>query len=98
MTRTTPLRPGCITLGALGALLWSAALTQGAPAPGHYLRNPAGHGSTVVFELDDHIWRQQGDGIAERITDEDVRETVPALSPDGSLVAYVAVMGASQEV
>jgi tricorn protease len=92
-----------ITLAALSALLWGGVLTpaslaQVALETKHYLRNPAGHGLTVVFEFDDHIWQQQADGRARRITDADTYETAPVLSPDGSLVAYVAVSDSSHEV
>jgi tricorn protease len=93
----------CITHLSMSVVLWSIVFTQASlaqvlPVSRLYLRNPAGRGSTVVFESDDHIWQQQNDGLPRRITNADIRETVPRISPDGSLVAYVGVLDGSQEI
>lgn len=64
----------------------------------YFFRHPTGHGSTVVFEFHGHVWWQEGNSIAKRVTDSDTNETTPVLSPDGLRVAYVALGDSSDEI
>ncbi len=66
---------------------------------GTYLRNPVGHDGIVIFEFHDRLWRQdKGATAARRVTEGDMTEMTPALSPDGSRVAYAAGDGIVFEI
>jgi tricorn protease len=78
--------------------LMATSSAEGVPKAQYFFRNPTGHGSTVVFEFYGHIWRQDGGGVAKRVTNAETDETAPILSPDGLRVAYVALGNSSDEV
>ena len=51
-------------------------------------------GKTLIFGAAGFLWRQRIEGgAAERISSGDVYEDCPALSPDGSRLAFVRILG-----
>jgi len=74
---------------ALFALL--AAFTGLAQTPrGHY-RQPALHGDTIVFVAEGDLWQVPvKGGVAQRLTSHPGTESWPAISPDGTTLAFVA--------
>ena len=63
----------------------------GAANPEGYYRQPALHGDTVVFVAEGDLWKVHVDGgIAERLTTHPAAESMPAISPDGSRIAFAA--------
>ena len=59
-------------------------MTQGYP------RYPTIQGETVVFTAEDDLWAVPiAGGTAQRLTTGKAAATLPALSPDGTLIAYV---------
>ena len=74
-------------------LVWFVAVagSVGAVSPDGYYRQPALHGATVVFVAEGDLWKVHADGgVAERLTTHPAAETLPAISPDGSQIAFVA--------
>lgn len=73
--------------GALFASLAHAA----AAGPDGYYRQPAIHGETVVFVAESDLWKvPAAGGVATRLTSHAGDESLPAISPDGQLVAFIA--------
>lgn len=59
-------------------------------APQGYYRWPTIHGDTVVFVCEDDLWSVSASGgVARRLTANPGSVQSPALSPDGSLLAFV---------
>ncbi|MCS6940232.1 MAG: PDZ domain-containing protein [Roseiflexaceae bacterium] len=59
-------------------------------APQGYYRWPTIHGDTVVFVCEDDLWSVPASGgVARRLTANPGSVWSPALSPDGSLLAFV---------
>ena len=84
-----------IALGLLGALMLSSA----APAHVGYYRFPALHEDTLVFSAEGDLWVVGAEGgAARRLTTHDGEETHPAISPDGTLVAFCAHYEGPEEV
>ena len=56
-----------------------------------YYRQPAVHGDTVVFVAEGDLWKAAvTGGVATRLTSHPGDELLPAISPDGATVAFVA--------
>ncbi len=64
-----------------------------------YYRNPAVHGDTIVFTSEGDLWTVNlKGGTAERLTTAPGTETMPAISPDGKTVAFLADYEGPNEV
>ena len=74
---------------------------QSASATGQegYYRHPAIHGDTIVFVAEGDLWRVPvSGGVASRLTTHPSYEGRPAISPDGSRVAFNAQYEGGTEV
>ena len=59
------------------------------PAPVGYYRHPSIHGDLIVFASEDDLWSTASTGgQASRITANSGSAMLPALAPDGSLLAF----------
>jgi tricorn protease len=66
--------------------------------PGYY-RFPAIHEDAVIFTAEGDLWRVDiGGGIAQRLTSHPGMEAHPAVSPDGSTLAFTAQYEGPTEV
>ncbi len=64
-----------------------------------YYRYPALHGDIIVFSAEGDLWKVGLDGgIARRLTSHHGREINPAISPDGSMIAFTAQYEGPYEV
>ncbi len=64
-----------------------------------YYRFPAIHGETVVFAAEGDLWKTTiKGGVARRLTSHPGEESNPAISPDGSLLAFSAQYEGPTEV
>jgi tricorn protease len=73
------------------ALAWLAAASAGAETQLGYYRFPSLHGDTLVFTAEGDLWRVGAEGgVAQRLTSHPAEESRPALSPDGTRVAFSA--------
>ena len=76
-------------------LIVSLALVAGlaatlAAGPVGYYRQPVLSGDSVVFVAEGDLWKvPQTGGVATRLTSHPASETMPAISPDGTTVAFV---------
>ena len=83
----------CIFLSILFAAAPSPAAVEG------YYRDPAIRGDTLVFAAKGDLWRVDSrGGIAQRLTTLAGGEGRPALSPDGSTLAFRATYEGPTEV
>jgi tricorn protease len=64
-----------------------------------YYRFPAIHGNTIVFTSEGDLWTVGvGGGLAQRLTTHPGMESMPAISPDGKLIAFSAQYEGPTEV
>jgi len=67
--------------------------------PKGYFRYPAIHDRTIVFTAEGDLWKVGAEGgTALRLTTHPAEETRPAISPDGSTVAFCASYEGPREV
>src|SRR4051794_516532 len=75
-----------------------AATAVSAAEPGYY-RQPAVHGDTVVFVAEGDLWSVPvAGGRATRLTTHPAAEERPAVSPDGTTLAFAARYEGSTDV
>jgi tricorn protease len=80
------------------AFLLLAAAEPAAIAQGYY-RFPAIRGEVVVFAAEGDLWQVgRSGGVASRLTSHPANEACPALSPDGSTLAFSAAYEGPVEV
>jgi tricorn protease-like protein/C-terminal processing protease CtpA/Prc len=73
----------------LALFLFAFAAT--AQTPRGYYRQPAIHGDVILFVAEGDLWRVPvAGGIAQRLTSHPGQETFPAISPDGTTLAFAA--------
>lgn len=85
-------------LGLILALILSPtqALAQGFEG---YYQQPDLHGNTLVFVAEGDLWKVPvTGGLAQRLTTHTEVESHPAISPDGSTIAYSATYEGPREV
>lgn len=82
------------------ALMLGLCLATGTAVAGNaYYRSPVLHGDTVVFVAEGDLWSVPvSGGSARRLTTHPAQEDQPAISPDGSQLAFVAAYEGSSEV
>jgi len=74
----------------LGFSLQAGAQPDSSGSAGYY-RFPAIHNRTIVFTAEGDLWKVDLDGgLAQRLTTHHASETHPAISPDGSVIAFMA--------
>lgn len=67
------------------------AFATAAQTPRGYLRQPAIHGDVILFVAEGDLWRVPASGgLAQRLTSHPGQETFPAISPDGTTLAFAA--------
>ena len=64
-----------------------------------YYRFPAIHGDTIVFGAEGDLWQvARSGGVASRLTSHPADESYPAISPDGTTLAFSAANEGPTEV
>ncbi|MEQ1516237.1 MAG: hypothetical protein ABL931_07090, partial [Usitatibacteraceae bacterium] len=90
MSRSFPRRSAFAALAAVAAFAL-ATLNVGAQVPAGYFRQPALSNDSLVFVAEGDLWRVGlAGGRALRLTTNLAAESNPAVSPDGSHVAFTA--------
>ena len=94
---TTPRRAAAAVL--LAGLACLAAAPAAVPPALGYFRYPALHGDTLLFTAEGDLWTvAAGGGTARRLTSHPGSETLAAISPDGTTVAFSATYEGGLEV
>ncbi|MEP7154206.1 MAG: S41 family peptidase [Betaproteobacteria bacterium] len=77
-------------MGALlGAAMMGHAQTAGTPVQPGYFRQPAINANNIVFVAEGDLWRTGvSGGTAQRLTSNFAAESNPAISPDGTQLAF----------
>jgi tricorn protease len=87
-----------MTALALAVLLTGSVAAEPAGITGYY-REPALHGTTLVFVAEGDLWVVPLEGgTARRLTSHAGEESTPAISPDGSTLAFTAEYEGPREV
>ncbi|MEE9132280.1 MAG: S41 family peptidase [Gemmatimonadota bacterium] len=77
-----------LVLAVVSIILPSALFAQ---APEGYYRFPTIHGATIVFAAEGDLWKVgTSGGTAQRLTSHAEGEAYPAISPDGTTLAFSA--------
>ncbi|MCW5765730.1 MAG: PD40 domain-containing protein [Phycisphaeraceae bacterium] len=72
---------------------------EASPPPVGYYRQPAIGSTTIVFVTEGDLWKVPvAGGVATRLTSHPGDESQPAISPDGSRVAFTAEYDGTQEI
>ena len=72
-------------------VLWFFLATSVSASDEGYYRYPSVHNDTVVFSAEGDLWKTTlSGGVATRLTTNHGREVLPAISPDGEKVAFLA--------
>jgi hypothetical protein len=80
-------------------LLPIAATSAGAIGPVGYYRQPALYQDTLVFVSEGDLWKVRlPGGVATRLTSHPGEESLPAISPDGQTLAFVASYEGPSEI
>lgn len=88
-----------MTRGLVWVLAGWATAASGAEATIGYYRHPALHGDTIVFSAEGDLWRvARTGGLATRLTSHPAEEAYPAVSPDGTTLAFSAAYEGATEV
>ncbi len=83
--------------GLLMMILLAPALTAGAQDP--FMQYPDIQGNIIVFASGGDLWKVPAEGgTACRLTFSDGRESVPEISPDGSLIAFTGEYDGNADV
>ena len=84
---------------AFAVFVLSAATASADASPLGYYRFPAIHGDTIVFTAEGDLWKVgTAGGVAQRLTTHPEQEIHPAISPDGSQIAFTANYEGPSEV
>ncbi|MCU0223227.1 MAG: S41 family peptidase [Acidobacteria bacterium] len=93
------LLPLLAGLALPGAAAGPASPPGPAAAPLGYYRQPALRGDTIVFVSEGDLWKvSTRGGVASRLTTDAAGEGSPAISPDGTTVAFVGRYDGPAEV
>ncbi|MCC7377460.1 MAG: PD40 domain-containing protein [Verrucomicrobiales bacterium] len=93
------LRHRGAALACLAAALFLTEFSRAAEVPNGFFRAPTLHGDTIVFVSESDLWRVPvAGGVAQRLTSHPGTESHPAISPDGTTLAFSAEYEGPTEV
>jgi tricorn protease len=79
------------SVGLIAGVATPAAAAALPASPRGYYLQPALHGETIVFVSEGDLWKVPiSGGVATRLTSHPGDESSPAISPDGTMVAFSA--------
>lgn len=95
----THIRKAALRAFVLFALLLSSSAPASPEGKSGYYRFPAIHGTTIIFTAEGDLWTVNAEGgLARRLTSHLGVESYPAVSPDGSTVAFSGEYAGPTEV